>query len=457
MLRKYSVLQLFILGLSLSLAGHTEQLLFTAKAYAYPDTICQGQHSQLLVIIQGGPGSYTYLWSPAATLSNPAISNPVATPLVNTMYHVVVQDQWLNSSTDSIMVYVQTNPLPPSQIYGPANVCADTICDYYINPVEGATSYSWTVPSGAIIKSGQNTPAIHLEWGSVSGTVSVIITNNCGAGVPGVLAVNVTSVPSVPQEIDGPSHICPYDTGYYFTDPVPYAVNYNWIIPGDAVILSGEGTTSVRIKWGMRDGNIGVGAENSCGAGPSITKTVVLDSLPASADAIDGPDTVCIGKGGYNYFITPLKFATTYGWTLPQGAFIVSGELTNSITVDFGMNATSGPITVFGINDCGNGLASSEQIVTRTCSGLDAFNTGSEITIAPNPVSEKILIHSKGHENHYEVIIVNQLGEIVYHTLLAIPGQGHFFEIDARRFPHGMIYLKMFNEDVSFTAKLMVL
>jgi subtilisin-like proprotein convertase family protein len=48
-----------------------------------------------------------YSWSPATGLSNPAISNPVASPVVTTTYHLIVTDQnGCNSLADSIKIYV---------------------------------------------------------------------------------------------------------------------------------------------------------------------------------------------------------------------------------------------------------------------------------------------------------------------------------------------------------------
>ena len=453
---KHSILTVFLIILSIQLAGQTEPLLLVAKAHAIPDTICQGQYSQLSVTTEGTTGPMTYLWFPAATLSNPIISDPIATPLVNTMYHVKVTDQMLNTSADSIMVYVETIPMPPSPVSGLSQVCAASICNYSVNQVTGATSYSWTVPSGAIIQSGQNTHAIQLKWGNNSGTISVIIGNKCGTSVPSVLTVNVTSIPPASSGIEGPMHLCQSDTGVYYTDTISHAVTYQWSVPGDAIILSGAGTAVIMVKWGISAGDVSVSGVNSCGTGPPVIAAVALDSLPSIADTISGPDTVCIGTGGYNYSITPVRFATSYGWTLPQGAVISSGQHTNRASVEFRTDAVSGPITAFGINTCGNGQAAIKQIIVKNCSGITENKFGSEISISPNPVSENLFIHSRGTEDHFEITILNQLGKILYHSRITWSGSEHILKIDASRFPRGMMFLKLFNENGSFTAKFIV-
>ncbi len=60
---------------------------------AFPGTeICQGDSTQLIAIPTGGMGNYSYLWEPANGLSNPNISNPMASPEETTIYNCFVSD-----------------------------------------------------------------------------------------------------------------------------------------------------------------------------------------------------------------------------------------------------------------------------------------------------------------------------------------------------------------------------
>jgi len=54
----------------------------------------------------GGTPPYTWIWSPAGSLSNPNIANPVATPTVTTTYTLTVTDNAGCSSTDPVTVTV---------------------------------------------------------------------------------------------------------------------------------------------------------------------------------------------------------------------------------------------------------------------------------------------------------------------------------------------------------------
>ncbi|MEP7168516.1 MAG: hypothetical protein ABI855_04045 [Bacteroidota bacterium] len=54
--------------------------------------ICQGSSTQLTAIPASGVSPFTFSWSPTAGLSNPAISNPIASPASTTTYQVTVSD-----------------------------------------------------------------------------------------------------------------------------------------------------------------------------------------------------------------------------------------------------------------------------------------------------------------------------------------------------------------------------
>ncbi len=83
------------------------------------------------------------------------------------------------SSTRCINIY--SAPAKPSTINGPSSVCAQqTGVAFNVPPMYGATTYTWTVPSGSTITSGQGTNAIVVNFGNSSGKVTCIAKNSCG-------------------------------------------------------------------------------------------------------------------------------------------------------------------------------------------------------------------------------------------------------------------------------------
>lgn len=72
-------------------------------------------------------------------------------------------------------------PATPVSITGPSTVCDNEMnVSYSIDSIEGATSYSWLVPTGATIASGQGTTAITVNFGTANGTVKVRANGDCG-------------------------------------------------------------------------------------------------------------------------------------------------------------------------------------------------------------------------------------------------------------------------------------
>jgi gliding motility-associated-like protein len=68
------------------------------------DTVYLGQQVNLSAIANG---NYTYSWTPASTLNNPNIQNPVSTPTENTTYYVTITDPLGCSNFDSVKVVVK--------------------------------------------------------------------------------------------------------------------------------------------------------------------------------------------------------------------------------------------------------------------------------------------------------------------------------------------------------------
>ena len=58
------------------------------------------------------------------------------------------------------------------------------------------------------------------------------------------------------------------------------------------------------------------------------------------------------------FSVPAVENATSYNWTLPEGAVVTDGSGTNLITVDFGSSAVSGDVFVYGENECGSGMTS---------------------------------------------------------------------------------------------------
>lgn len=269
-----------------------------------------------------------------------------------------------NSSYTSLLVDVGLLPVPTS-INGTTCVGLNSNgIAYSTAAVPDATYYHWTVPQGATVSSGQGTTNITVDFSSHSGNVSVRAENNCSVSTYKNQAVSV-GIPEVPGAITGTTTPDCMQTGaVYSIDSCAGALSYNWTVPSEATITSGQGTTEITVDFGTVSGNISVQALNNCG-GTSYTDLAVTLGVPNPPDTIYGNTEPLVNETGVSYSVDPIPSTNFYRWTVPTEATIVSGQGTTEITVDFG--TASGNVSVRVENTCGNSAYTDLTISLSTC------------------------------------------------------------------------------------------
>jgi hypothetical protein len=227
-----------------------------------------------------------------------------------------------------------------------------------IAAVTGAASYTWTVPAGATITSGQGTTLIKVDYScaAVSGNVTVVANNACGSSAASTTAMNLMAAPSQPGGITGTASVPKGSSGFtYSITPVNGATLYTWTVPAGAYITSGQGTTSITVDYSCTaaSGNISVNTSNACGsASANRTLAITTTSSLASLGVITGTTSPLLGQTGTPYSVAPIIGATTYSWSVPGGATVSSGQGTPSIGVDFSCAAVNGTVVVSASNGC---------------------------------------------------------------------------------------------------------
>ncbi len=151
--------------------------------------ICLGQNVQLNAF-----GGGSYLWSPAATLDNPAIAGPIATPSQHTTYNVAVTD--VNGCTWDTSMTVFVDTLTPTAL-GSVNdeICEGDSVEIYAS---GGITYSWTPPSTLANPNDSSTMAFPVQ----STNYVIEVTNGCGSGFDTVeVVVHIVVADIVPDTI----------------------------------------------------------------------------------------------------------------------------------------------------------------------------------------------------------------------------------------------------------------
>jgi len=261
-----------------------------------------------------------------------------------------------------------TTPVQPSVITGTTQICQGSTQTYSVVNVPFVV-YTWSVPAGWSIVSGQGTSSINATVGASSGNISVTPSNDCGNGGIRTLAVTIdAAVPNDPGAINGSNNPCENSTQVYSVN-AQAGVTYTWSVPAGSNITAGQGTNSITVVMGASSGNIVVTPTNTCGTGPSKTLGIVVRLLPASSGLITGNTLFCEAST-QTYSLVNVA-GNTYNWVVPAGWAIVSGQGTNLISATAGV--TSGNIQVIPSNACGAGPSSSLAV---TVNPLPAAFTG---------------------------------------------------------------------------------
>jgi len=246
---------------------------------------------------------------------------------------------------------------------------------YSISSVSGASTYTWSAPSGASVASGQGTTSITVNYScsANSGSITVTPSSASCSGTSTNLAVTVTSVGAA-GPISGPTPVCAEQAAVgYSISAVSGATTYTWIVPSGAMITSGQGTTSITVTWGSTAGSVQVTPANANGC------TGTASSLPVSVLAAPGivsspsPQSVCAG-GTANFTVSASGAGLSYQWQRNGSNISDSGTISGSTT-------TMLTLTGVGMGDSG---ANFDCVVSGTCSP-PATSGAATLTVNANP------------------------------------------------------------------------
>ena len=297
-------------------------------------TICPGRSVQL-----NSSGATSYSWSPATGLNNPSISNPIATPLVNTQY--IVSGTGANGCTGKDTVNISLHPATVVDATPDNNLCTGS--SLQLNAT-GAATYSWSPAIGLSSTNISNpvaSPAISTKY---------YVTGTSANGCTGIDSVTITllAIPVVVASID--SNIC---TGSSIQLNTAGAATYSW--------------------------SPVAGLSN-----PSIANPIATPLVPTQYIVTGTAANTCTAKDTVNIGLKPSPVITksndTTICTAGSAQLNVAGGLTYSWTPVTGLNNPSIP------NPVASPTTTTNYKVTVTgansCSKLDSI----KVTTAPSPV-----------------------------------------------------------------------
>ena len=285
-------------------------------------------------------------------------------------YSCIVSNIFGQDTSDYISVNVFSSaPSNPSAIYG-----NDTIHHfekeliYWTHIIPNCPSLNWITSPGLSYFAVNDTTINLMVIDTIStGYIKFFGENPCGTSIDTtVFNLTILSMPEI-LTISGDSTICAGTSCNWWDNMYTTDFNYQydlieWQIPlGISAKIYGEygymGIYQVD-TLALSDTLYARWNKNNYGTGQwSPFPLSVIPIILNSAETIIGSDSVCQGSSSISYSVPIIPNATSYEW-IYSGTGVTINGITNSISIDFDANATSGNLTVRGINDCGNGAAS---------------------------------------------------------------------------------------------------
>ena len=276
----------------------------------------------------------------------------------------VIHTQGYQNGSGQVVITAVSGVPNPGAITGSTTICANASGNYSIASMFGATSYTWTVPTGSTINSGQGTTAINITAGNTSGNISVTATYPCGTSGPTTLALTINPSPTVGFTISPSSAVC----------------------AGSSVTLSGTGASSYSWSGGITDAVSFIPISTttytvtgtSAGCTNTSTVSVTVNAIPtvvanSTASAICmGSSVTLTGSGANSYtwtggVIDAVAFSPT-----TTDTYTVTGTDSNGCQDSDVITVTVNGISIVTANSTASAICMGSS-VTLTGSGANSY------------------------------------------------------------------------------------
>ncbi|MEN8224638.1 MAG: T9SS type A sorting domain-containing protein [Bacteroidota bacterium] len=348
---------------------------YLQAAFSSDNTIvCQGDTVNFTA---PSNGATAWSWSfEGGTPATSTVQNPSVVYTTQGTYDVsltVSNASYAASDTVTDMITVNQFPVQATTPTGEVSCCSNVDYTYTTLSVPTATDYIWEVlPADAGTITGTDTSALFVPSETWNGayTIKVKAENNCGIGPwSPELSCTLYTAPE-PFYMEGGGSYCQDSTGSEVTlagseTGVDYELYLDDVTTG--TIIAGTGSP---ISFGYQTGEgfySSVGSLANCSAEMLGEAYVFVVTAPGQGTQPSGPEDVCTGTTT-DYQTDPVTDADTLIWMLnPEESGVISGSGENISITWSGGNKGSALLSVYGSNECGEGLPSDElEIVIST-------------------------------------------------------------------------------------------
>lgn len=381
-----------------------------------------------IVLNAFAPGAISYNWTPITGLSDNTAPNPSAYPTATTTYVVSATNGLGCVDYDTIVVTV--NSLPSTNIT-PSGSTTFCMGDSISLTADSSLMYLWS-PSGST-----NQSIIVNTAGTY--TVNVTDSNNCSD--TGQINISVNPLPNI---FAGPdASLC---NGSSMMLNATGGTNYTWntqVNLSDSTIANPIiDPTSPTTFWVIGEDVNGCKSTDSVFIAISVAPVSVIDD-PSPNDTLD----IGVANGGDIQFFGNLSTnAINYAWKFGDGG---NDNVTNPIYT----YTTTGLFTVELIttNSSCNDTAYITVFVYNSV-GINDLESNADFTVYPNPANDIIIINSE--IKNAQISLTDNSGRIIKEITNNNLSQ---INVDVKDLSSGIYFIRLYNNDISVTKKVMIL
>lgn len=257
-----------------------------------PVSVCTNATESYSVGTIAGATSYVWTVPAGATIlsgqGTTSVSVSFGASAVSGNISVYGSNSGGNGAASNKSVTVNSAPAQTSSISGNGTPCQASTQTYSVTNQTGVT-YTWSVPAGSSITSGQGTSSVNVTVGAGNGNISVVPSNSCGNGPASNLPLVVSLIPAQPAAPSGPAVVDLQNTSTSTYTTSSVADTYVWqLTPAEAGSISGTTSTS-EVIWNTGFTGIAeitVKGSNSCGESiwSAVKSTQVLNTTGLNAN-----------------------------------------------------------------------------------------------------------------------------------------------------------------------------
>ena len=356
--------------------------------------------------LEATPGG-TYSWTPSINLSNPSISNPVATILEDEVYYVNITSAEGCQYFDSILI--TANPLPEI-LLGDTLVCVNSTIQ--LDATSGG-SYNWSPGTGL------NNTTIQNPQATVTSGITYYLNVTSAEG-----CVTTDSIA--------------IDT---YTEPIVTGLADTSICEGECIVLSPALNTGIQSALWSTSTGLNDSTLVSPTACPTVTATYSVLLTDINTCTVSDTTTIIVNSLplvptiSFNGTALESSPGNQYQWYLDGMAISGANSMTYTPT-------GNGNYTVEITN--AEGCTEVSDVFALVTWGIEEMSQEASIVLYPNPVNDLFFLEFKGEHGSDALVTVSDLkGKLLMQKTFSVNSDDYTLEVNPGTLATGVYFCKI--------------